>query len=679
MNRWLACKSLFLFGLIGLIGWNLGFADVIYLKNGRKVSGDIISETKNQYMIKSALGMITIQKGDVDKTVSEKPNFNHVRNGDFYMERGQYNSAAKEYEMALKDDASNAWLSGKLEEAKKKSSESVVKSISPSFAKADDLMKRGFYQASYNEYVNVAKANDDNPAYAAEAEVRIQKLFKQMMDKASDFIKQQEYNRAFFIYEDATTVFKEDMSNEAMSQFKNAQNLLFASADQYIQNGQIAKGIAEYKKIKYDFPGEPVANAVQQHIDQVGVEFAYDEDSTKINHYLTRVNCTIDPSATSMIWGLSNPFQKMDLSFDESLRPNGLDEMDNVNIELSVSQVSAKISRLDGTEDAGSVTNLQDKKMYGIISEIGKAIKPIDISKVLIASGSDGMRLDQNIPAGFMPFLVRYPMVKEGLIKLGEKWDEPVNEKRLLGALELTTNGQINYEVSGFEEVNGKDCIKLAFKSQLWSFLNGNTMPGDNLRNNVKIKYDSILKGYVYLDHGTKNVTRYISSADMQVYGQIQGYQTVQQQVQQQQGMGMGMEMGGAMGSMDGPRGPRQGMPMPQGVEFGGKGSLAGAGAQGNPNQPGFAQSSSVEIQTMFVAIPEMKFKIDILKSFVGQSVYELPVVPSIDDQSTTSNSTSANSNSSAGTSDTKKSSVSSDTTNSVIATDTAATKPVKK
>jgi len=684
MNRWLACKSLFLFGLIGLIGWNLCSADVIYLKNGRKVAGDILSETKSQYVLKSALGMITIQKEDIEKTVQEKPNFNHVRNGDFYMERSQYTAAVKEYEMALQDDPSNSWLSGKLEEAKKKSAEAVVKFISPSFAKADDLMKRGFYQAAYIEYVNVAKANDDVPAYAAEADVRIQKLFKLMMDKASELVKQQEYNRAFFIYEDATTIFKEDMSNEASNQFKTAQNLLFASADQYIQNTQIAKGIAEYKKIKYDFPGEPVANAVQLRIDNVGVEFAYDEDSTRINRYLARVNCTLDPSAINQVWGLSYPFHKMEVSFDESLRPNGLDEMDNLNIELSISQVSAKISRLDGSDDNLGISNLQDKKVFGIISDSGKTIKPIDISKILVGSGSDGMRLDQNVPAGYMPLLARYPMVKEGAIKIGDKWIEPVNEKSNVGGLELQTNGQINYEVTGFEEVNGRDCIKLDFKSQIWSYLNGNINPADNQRNNVKIKYDSTLKGYVYLDHGTHNVARYIASADMKVYGQIQGYQTVQQQIQQQQqgmgmGMGAGMGMAPGLGSMDGPRGGaiRPGMPMPQGVEFGGRGSLTGA--QGNPNQQGFSQTSSVEIQNMFVAIPELKFKVEILKSFVGQSNYDLPVPVSTDDQSTASSSTTANSNTATGSSDTSKSTVSSDTTNGAIATDTAATNPVKK
>ena len=72
----------FCFLVCALFIFSIGYGDVIYLKNGRKVSGDIVSETESLISVKTVLGRVVIKQKDIVKIQREEAETNHVRNGD---------------------------------------------------------------------------------------------------------------------------------------------------------------------------------------------------------------------------------------------------------------------------------------------------------------------------------------------------------------------------------------------------------------------------------------------------------------------------------------------------------------------------------------------------------------------------------------------------------------------
>src|SRR5271154_4858475 len=90
----------FCFLICSLFMFSIGYGDVIYLKNGRKVTGDIISETESLISVKTVLGRVVVKQKDIVKIQREEAETNHVRNGDYLETRGEFNGAVAEYEAA---------------------------------------------------------------------------------------------------------------------------------------------------------------------------------------------------------------------------------------------------------------------------------------------------------------------------------------------------------------------------------------------------------------------------------------------------------------------------------------------------------------------------------------------------------------------------------------------------
>ena len=591
-------KRLILSALLGSLICGLSSADMIYLKNGRKVTGEIFAESDYQVSIKNVLGRMVVLKKNIVRIEREDAQVTHLRNGDFLMTRGDYNNAILEYQAALRMDPSNEALQSKLEAARVKAAEALSASMAPDFAAGDDNLAKGFYESAYKEYKAAPAKRDEDPAYVAESNRKIRNLAAVMLTNANELAYQQDYNKAFEVFEKATTLFTDDLLDNAVKAFAQAQDNLFVEADQNLKSGDYAKAVAELNKMTFAYPGESMRDSVKSRLDQINVDLSYETDSTLILQYLNRAQFSLDATAMMKVWYNEGIFQQADFIFDYNQRVEGTDESGDLTTSLSVNKASVSVLTPKGEKSVIPLTDLPNKTVKGSMGVDGKIIKPLDIGKVVYNKGIKGDRVDQNAFTGFLGWMARTPMMKTGPTKIGDEWTEAVNEKRAVGSLELTTNGQIKYKLTGFETFMGRDCAKITMESQLSHMLFGTVVEGEGQQQTVNLLFDTPLSGYAYFDHNQKILVRSNMNGDMSIKGSYLETKTNQQQEGQQQAAPMmdGMMMAG------GPM--RPGMdPMAMGMGMGRPGMMAGEGMMGPMGQ----QQQQVPGSPM--SVPQLKVR----------------------------------------------------------------------
>lgn len=545
-------KRLILSALLGSLICGLSSADMIYLKNGRKVTGEIFAESDYQVSIKNVLGRMVVLKKNIVRIEREDAQVTHLRNGDFLMTRGDYNNAILEYQSALRMDPSNEALQSKLEAARVKAAEALSASMAPDFAAGDDNLAKGFYESAYKEYKAAPAKRDEDPAYVAESNRKIRNLAAVMLTNANELAYQQDYNKAFEVFEKATTLFTDDLLDNAVKAFAQAQDNLFVEADQNLKSGDYAKAVAELNKMTFAYPGESMRDSVKSRLDQINVDLSYETDSTLILQYLNRAQFSLDATAMMKVWYNEGIFQQADFIFDYNQRVEGTDESGDLATSLSVNKASVSVLTPKGEKSVIPLTDLPNKTVKGSMGVDGKIIKPLDIGKVVYNKGIKGDRVDQNAFTGFLGWMARTPMMKTGPTKIGDEWTEAVNEKRAVGSLELTTNGQIKYKLTGFETFMGRDCAKITMESQLSHMLFGTVVEGEGQQQTVNLLFDTPLSGYAYFDHNQKILVRSNMNGDMSIKGSYLETKTNQQQEGQQQAAPMmdGMMMAPGMDPM---------------------------------------------------------------------------------------------------------------------------------
>ncbi len=83
--------------------------------------------------------------------------------------------------------------------------------------------------------------------------------------------------------------------------------------------------------------------------------------------------------------------------------------------------------------------------------------------------------------------------MKTGPTKIGDEWTEAVNEKRAVGSLELTTNGQIKYKLTGLKPLWAGIAQKY-LESQLSPYVIGTVVEGEGQQQTVNLLFDTSLE-----------------------------------------------------------------------------------------------------------------------------------------------------------------------------------------
>ena len=587
-------------------------ADLVYLKNGRRITGDIFSETESQISIKTVLGRMVVKKKDIAKIQREEQEVTHVRNGDYHMTRNEFNLAINEYEAAARLAPYNPEISTKLSEAKRKAAEALSASMAPDFAKADDLLAKGYYESAIKEYKLVPKLKNDDAQFTAEADAKIRNTANVMMTRASELFSQQDYNKAFEVYSQATTFLSDELVKDAKQKFDESLANFFMEADQALKNKQYSKAIAEYNKLQYTYPGDAVRSAIKTRTDGIDMEMSYETNTTSATNYILRAQFNADPMMVSNMGNAPGVFQQMEFVLDNTYRVDSLDEGGNINLEMTVNSANATQIALTGQKQNFPFPSIKNKKVMGSTNVQGKFAKPLDFGKILYNKGINGDRLDQNAFIGVIGSICRLPVVKSGKFKVADEWVETLNEKRSVGPLELITSGQIIYKFAGFETVASRDCMKLSMDCKYNSSLKGTMAGAEGQQQNLNLTFDTPVTGYAYVDYNDKILVRYSVNGNITLKGSVLGITAIQGQPQ---GGGMRPGMGPGMGP--------EGMPM----------DMPGKGGPMRPDFGGVATPAQTQYQTQQNMIPDINIGVSIDQNLVAYTLdtsAAQPTVPSV-------------------------------------------------
>jgi tetratricopeptide (TPR) repeat protein len=106
-------------------------SDIIFLKNGRTLQGQIISQSVSKIELKTEIGtLMTINPTQIESVQKIPLEEKHIKLGDLLVSKEQYEGAVEEYKIALE-------INPNLPEIKKKLEDTVLTAVKPYFEKAD--------------------------------------------------------------------------------------------------------------------------------------------------------------------------------------------------------------------------------------------------------------------------------------------------------------------------------------------------------------------------------------------------------------------------------------------------------------------------------------------------------------------------------------------------------------
>lgn len=541
--------TIFLFQLNSIL-----IADVIHLKNGRRVSGQIILETETQVTLKTVLGRMVIKRDDIARIQREEDKIIHIRNGDYFMARGDYDSAIGQYEIALQADPTNPDVAFKLADARRKAASALSERIAPEFARGDEFLNRGFFDSAIREYNNVVQHHNNDPVYVAEAEKKIKNVATKMLHRATELAYQNDYNRSFELFQQAIDILPKELSLQSRQNFDEVLNQFFAEPDRAFNNGQFSQAILGYNQLTLTYPGEQVRHVVRNRMERITVDLTYQWEPEENWDYITRAQFSIDPPALAMLGTLPGVFQQMEFVLDNSYRIIDTTGDGNMELEWTLNNGNLMILEPTGRRQNFNLPDFTGKQLSGQISPRGDFTRDLNITRVVYNTGITGERLDQNSFVALISLLPRLPVVKPGQLRIGDNWIEGVNERRNMGPLELSTNGQIEYNFAGFETLAGRDCSRLNIEMRLTHILRGIMGSAEEgNQQNVDLTLETPLTGTAFICHNQGEIVRYALNGNINMRGQILGVQTIQQQqildpvMLQGEGMGPMTEFGGEL------------------------------------------------------------------------------------------------------------------------------------
>lgn len=451
-------KITLLAGILILFGLTqVCFADIIILKNGRRITGDIIGESPTTITVKSVVGTSTVNRSLIAQILKEEQEVNHVRNGDYYMDKGDYAAATTEYSAALRLNPSLPDIEQKLKDANAKLAQSTINRLAPVFAEGDRLLAKGFYDDAIKSFRDAARTHPE-PEYVTESNRKIEETCRALIAKGDEYTSLKNYNNALELYSKVTVYNFGELAMQSTEKIKGLASSLFSEGDAYINSKDLVKATKEYEQVAASYPGNYIDSFVKDKMKQLSVFLRYKpKTGDEWKYKMTQKSVIKLPSAGQNMPQNTN----MNMDFDISARLlDKIDKVEGGQIDLVTSLENLKASmNLAGTKQNIPIPNIQQKSFSFSVSDIGKPIRTADLSSITGESMMGTESMFAGVGSGYLTTL------PTDTVHVGDKWVEPINQKMNLGSVgKMKMNGRIRYALLGFENMAKYPCAKIEGK-----------------------------------------------------------------------------------------------------------------------------------------------------------------------------------------------------------------------
>jgi tetratricopeptide (TPR) repeat protein len=499
-------------GIIFLFGISqLCFADIIILKNGRRITGDIIGESPTTITVKSVVGTTTVTRSLISQILKEEQEVNHVRNGDYYMDKGDYAAATTEYAAALRLNPSLPEIEQKLKDANSKLAQTTINRLAPMFAEGDRLLSKGFYDDAIKSFHDVARVHPE-PENVAEANRKVDETCRALITKGDEYVTLKNYNGALELYSKVTIYNSGELAMQSDEKIKQLALTLFSEGDTYIASKDLVKASKAFEQIAASSPGDFIDLFVKDKMKQLSVRLRYKpKTGDEWKYKITQKSVIKIPSA-----GQNMPQKNMNMDFDISARLlDRVDKVEGDQIDLVTSLDNMKASmNLAGTKQNLPIPNIQQKSFSFSISNIGKPIRTADLSSIT----GEGMMGTEAMYAGIgSGYLCTLPL---DTVHVGEKWVEPMNQQINLGSIgKMKMNGRIRYALLGFENMAKYPCAKIEGKFEdVKMTFDGNIKPSpDKPAQNMSMNMTMNGSGIIYFAYNEGKMVRNSNNISMEI------------------------------------------------------------------------------------------------------------------------------------------------------------------
>ncbi|MCX7919762.1 MAG: tetratricopeptide repeat protein [bacterium] len=439
--------------VIGVVGCiQLSFADIIILKNGRRITGNIIGESPTTLTVKTVVGTTTINRNLVAEIQQEDQEVNHIRNGDYYMDKGDYAAATTEYTAALRLNPNLVEVQNKLNEALAKLTQTNIQRLAPMFAEGDRLLTKGFYDDAIKSFREVARTHPE-PEYITEANRKIEETCKALIAKGDEYVVLKNYNNALELYAKVTMYNTGELANQSIAKIKELVTSLFAEGDAYLEAQDFAKAAQKYQQVDASYPGPNIDNLVKEKTKQLAVQLRYKPQAGERWKYKMTLKTVMKiPQGT-----MPTVNQEFDLS--GTLR-NRIEKVEGDEFDMISSVDGLQLTmNVAGMKQNVPIPDMQRKSFSSRISNLGKPVRIVDLSSI---SGEGIMGTESMFIGVGSGYLSTLPL---DTVRVGEKWLDPINQQINLGSLgKMNVNGRIRYTLVGFEEIGKYACAKIESK-----------------------------------------------------------------------------------------------------------------------------------------------------------------------------------------------------------------------
>ncbi|MDI6782528.1 MAG: hypothetical protein QME64_00335 [bacterium] len=434
----------------------ISLADIIILKNGRRINGDIIGESPTNITVKSVVGTTTLNRNLISEILKEEQEVNHIRNGDYYMDKGEYAAATTEYAAALRLNPNLIEVEQKLNEAKSKLAQSTIDRLAPAFAQGDRLLSKGFYDDAVKSFRDAIRTHPE-PEYQMEANRKIEEVCRALIAKGDDYSAMKNYNPALEMYAKVTIFNSGELAMQSSEKMKGLSASLFGEGDAYLGAQDLVKASQGYQQIAASYPGNYVDAFVKEKMKQLSVRLRYKPKAgDQWKYKMSQKNAMKLPMGGQ---NMPQSMMNMDMDFSTILL-NKVDKIEGDEIDLVASLENVKAStNFGGTKQNLPIPNLQQKSFAYSVSNLGKPIRTADLSSIT----GEGMLGTESMYAGVgSGYLTTLP---QDTVRVGDKWIEPINQQINLGSMgKMNLNGRIRYTLLGFENMAKFPCAKIEGK-----------------------------------------------------------------------------------------------------------------------------------------------------------------------------------------------------------------------
>ncbi|MFB3897402.1 MAG: tetratricopeptide repeat protein [bacterium] len=446
-----------LIGILILFGLTqLCLADIIILKNGRRINGDIIGESPTTIVVKSVVGTTTVNRSLISQILKEEQEVNHVRNGDYYMDKGEYALATTEYAAALRLNPNMTEVEQKLADAKSKLAQTMIDRLAPLFAEGDRLLAKGFYDDAIKSYRDVARVHPE-PDNITESNRKVDETCRALLNKGDEYASLKNYNSALEMYSKVTMYNSGELALQSSDKIKGLASTLFGEGDTYIASKDLVKASKSFEQIAASSPGDYVDSFIKDKMRELSVQLRYaPKVGDEWKYKLTQKSVIKIPTT-----GQNAALKNMNMDFDITGRITDKIEKvegDQIDLVSSIDNMKASMN-LAGVKQTMPIPNIQQKSFSSSISRIGKPIRNADLSSIT----GEGTMGTEAMYAGFgSGYITTLP---QDTVRVGDKWVEPINQSMNLGSVgKMKMNGRIRYSLLGFENMAKYACAKIEGK-----------------------------------------------------------------------------------------------------------------------------------------------------------------------------------------------------------------------